>query len=232
MKIVGVVSSSNKNGNSATLVKEALSGAAKMGASTEIIFLSDYDLKFCNGCMKCMQVGKCILKDSFEDLRKKVTEADGLVFGSPVFCGTMNAMMKNFVDRFGLFERMTSEAMGGKYVIGIATAQGSGAKQTADSLVSFTRGSLFVRGYSSGTLGVVLHGKPVAELPGVKKKCFDLGEKLFKDWSSKKKYPLQNLVSRTIGNLFEKPNYKKFALMGKDGHAKGIFNSLLVRELI
>ena len=41
MKITGIISSMNRNGNSATLLRNALNGAADSGADVEEIYLPD-----------------------------------------------------------------------------------------------------------------------------------------------------------------------------------------------
>lgn len=50
MKVVGIISSSNERGNSATLLREALSGAANAGARTQEIFLPALEIGYCKGC--------------------------------------------------------------------------------------------------------------------------------------------------------------------------------------
>jgi len=34
---------------------------------------------------KCRETGLCVLKDDFEILKKKIAEADAVVFASPVY---------------------------------------------------------------------------------------------------------------------------------------------------
>ena len=68
MKIIGIISSDNPQGNSATLTEEAVYGAQEAGADVELVYLAKQDIKFCTGCLKCMEKGYCILKDDFEDL--------------------------------------------------------------------------------------------------------------------------------------------------------------------
>jgi multimeric flavodoxin WrbA len=49
MRIIGVASSPHRNGNSVTLLREALKGAREAGAETEEIYLPDYDIQYCQG---------------------------------------------------------------------------------------------------------------------------------------------------------------------------------------
>ncbi|MFP4364396.1 MAG: flavodoxin family protein [Spirochaetia bacterium] len=50
MKITAVIGSPNRKGNTAALTEYALEGAEEMGAETELLFLKDYDIKYCMGC--------------------------------------------------------------------------------------------------------------------------------------------------------------------------------------
>ena len=54
MKIMGIASSPHRDGNSVTLLREALKGAQEAGAETEEIYLPDYDIRYCKGCMGCL----------------------------------------------------------------------------------------------------------------------------------------------------------------------------------
>ena len=93
MKIIGVISSPTKNGNNAVLVREILKSAKNNGAVTEEIFLADYNIDFCRGCFYCIKNGRCIIRDDFEKLKKKLLDSDGIILGSPVYGLTMNARM-------------------------------------------------------------------------------------------------------------------------------------------
>ncbi len=97
--VIGIISSAHEGSNSAVLVREALKGAEKMGMKIEEIYLPEFDLDFCTGCLTCMKTGKCRMADGFNELRDKLYEADGIIWGSPTYGGAPNAIMKNFIDR-------------------------------------------------------------------------------------------------------------------------------------
>ena len=58
MNIIGMISSPRKNGNTATLVREALKGAAEQGATTQEIFLADYNIQFCTWLFRVHEHGR------------------------------------------------------------------------------------------------------------------------------------------------------------------------------
>ena len=187
MKIVGIISSPKRKGNTAVLVREALKGAQENGADVEEIFLPDYRLEFCQGCMACMAQGKCALQDGLEDLKQKIAESDGLILGSPTHALAPNAMMKNFLDRIGMFSVYTG-AWGGKYVAGIATAGGFGAKNVAKQLTGLVD-SVFGRGYVSGSLGALRGWDRIEQKPEYLENAYQLGHKMAEGIHHKRTYP-------------------------------------------
>jgi multimeric flavodoxin WrbA len=71
----------------------------------EYAFLHDYDLKFCQGCLNCLDYGedKCPLQDDRDQLLEKMENADGVILASPNYAFQVSARMKNFLDRFAYF---------------------------------------------------------------------------------------------------------------------------------
>ncbi len=56
-RIVGIISSPSRNGNTAVLVREALRAAAEHGAEVEEISLPAHKLHYCTACFHCMSEG-------------------------------------------------------------------------------------------------------------------------------------------------------------------------------
>lgn len=102
-KILGIVGSPRKKGNTHLLVEKILDGAQTMGAQTELIFLSEMQIKECDGCHACWKGKKCSKKDDMQDIYPKIMESDVLVFGTPVYWYGPTGIMKCFVDRFVYF---------------------------------------------------------------------------------------------------------------------------------
>lgn len=100
MKVLGLVSSPRK-GNGQTLVENVLAGAAENGAETELIRLTDVEIKPCLDCGFCKKEGNatCMQKDAMADIFAKLAEADAVVFGMPVYFGRPNAPFLQFNDR-------------------------------------------------------------------------------------------------------------------------------------
>ncbi len=104
MKVMAFNGSPRKNWNTATLLKNALKGAASQGADTELIHLYDLDFKGCISCFACKtrggkSYGRCAVKDGLRPILKKVEAADALILGSPIYFGTVSGEMRSFMER-------------------------------------------------------------------------------------------------------------------------------------
>ena len=208
MKVVGIIASPQAEGSGATLVRAALAAAQEAGAEVSEVMLTEHHIEFCRHCRACMKSGQCAIADDFQSIRARLSEADGIILGSPTYGAAMNARMKNLFDRLGQFAFLTS-LFGGKYVVGIATAGSFGAKKVARALAASVQHSVFRRAYVSGTLGVHLRGKHVSSMPEALQSASALGRKVVSDFLLKKRFPLQGLASRISSALIMRPLIKK-----------------------
>ena len=101
MKIIGIIASPRKEGNTAWTVNKILEGAKEQGAETQSWYFSDLDIQPCQGCLCCHNGGDqgCIINDDMQELYGAIEHADALVLGSPVYMGQMSAQAKIFTDR-------------------------------------------------------------------------------------------------------------------------------------
>ena len=102
-RILGIVGSPRKNGNTHHMITRILEGARKNGAKTEIIFLRNYLIKECDGCHTCWKGKPCCKSDDMIGLYSKIIASDGFVFGTPIYWFGPTALMKGFIDRFAYF---------------------------------------------------------------------------------------------------------------------------------
>ncbi len=233
VQVVGVMSSARVNGNTATLVREALRGAAEEGASTTEIVLPEYQIGFCQGCMRCMAEGRCPLPDDLELLRQRLHEADGIILSSPTYGAAPSAMMKNFLDRMGLFEYFSAYAFGGKYRAGISTAnRAADARKVAKHLASLLTSTFYGRGYISGCLGASSSPNGVAADAEALRKARELGRKLAQDIQSSRRYPLQNPLGRLLNRLVIEPRIRPVIVQYRQSVMRGVYESLAGRGLL
>lgn len=104
MKVIGFNGSPRKKWNSATLLQKALEGAGSKGADTELLHLYDLDYKGCKSCFACKTIGgksygRCAVQDDLTPIFKKIEEADGVIFSSPIYFGDVSGEMRSFLER-------------------------------------------------------------------------------------------------------------------------------------
>jgi multimeric flavodoxin WrbA len=225
MKVIGIISSPHAKGNGATLVREALKGAEASGASVREVFLPEYRIEYCRDCRACLTTGCCVIRDDFQELRRMLCEADGIILSTPTYGAAVCARMKNLMDRLGQYAFLTS-MFAGKYVIGIATASSFGAAKAAGYLAASIRDSVFRRAYVSGTLAVHLRGRHVSALPQELQKSRSLGRKMASDIQRGRRFPFQNLIGRLPNALFLRPLIKQAIVKNKQAMS-GVYEELV-----
>lgn len=101
MKVTAFIGSARKKHTYHT-VDRFLSGLRSHGdVETEIVMLSEQDLKLCSGCCSCFLKGEefCPNKDDRDKLIAKIAGSDGVIFATPNYAFQVSALMKKFIDR-------------------------------------------------------------------------------------------------------------------------------------
>jgi multimeric flavodoxin WrbA len=99
-KILIISSSPRKSGNTDILCERFAEGAIEAGNDTETIYLREKNIGNCLACDSCKRNGgECIRKDDMEDILRKMMGSDAIVMATPVYFYSMNAQMKNLIDR-------------------------------------------------------------------------------------------------------------------------------------
>ena len=105
------------SGNTERVLQPFLEGARDAGARTDVAYLKDREIGGCKGCFACWKspARECVQKDDMPDLLKKITEADIVVYATPLYSFSMTGLMKNFVDRMIPLLNPTIKRLGGRY---------------------------------------------------------------------------------------------------------------------
>ena len=103
MKILVVLGSARREGNTEILIREALKGAGAADVRFHALIETDYS--GCKGCAACRAEdpgdnGGCIIDDDMQQLYKDMAECDAWILGSPVYYGEVTGQMKCFMDRW------------------------------------------------------------------------------------------------------------------------------------
>jgi len=100
-KVVVLLGSPRKKGNSAILASRIIKGAQEAGAEVETFYLNGMNIRPCQGCYACQKKDSkgCVQDDDMQKIYPKLVEADAWVIASPVYWFTMSAQTKLFMDR-------------------------------------------------------------------------------------------------------------------------------------
>jgi multimeric flavodoxin WrbA len=114
MKVIAIVGSPRKNGNTELLADHTLKAIAEEGLDTELIRLAGLEIKPCNACMVCQKEEKCSIEDDLFPIYLKMKEADGIILASPVYFGSATSLIKALMERTGYMARLNGEPFQGK----------------------------------------------------------------------------------------------------------------------
>jgi multimeric flavodoxin WrbA len=100
-KVLVLVGSPRRNGNSATLAEAAAQGAQAAGADVSLRFVDDHIQSFLRDCRSCRQPnGECGIADGYRRLFfEDFLPAHGVIVCSPVYWYGLSAQAKAFFDR-------------------------------------------------------------------------------------------------------------------------------------
>jgi multimeric flavodoxin WrbA len=129
-KKVLAINGSKRKLNTFGLLKSICNELEKHNIETELINVTDFDIKGCIGCEACLRKDKCVIKDDADVLMEKLKSSDGIILGSPVYMGNISGNLKVFIDRTcRWFHR---PELVGKPSLAIVTTAGSGLKDTSN----------------------------------------------------------------------------------------------------
>lgn len=143
MRIIGLLGSPHRNGGTAQLLMAALKAGEREGAKTSLYSLYDGEIKPCIGCIRNEEPTckyPCIFEDYGKVLLERIYEADGIIFGTPIYWFAPSGVMKNLIDRMTCMENMVAfgepSYLEGKVVGVIAVGADTGAIMTGGYLVT------------------------------------------------------------------------------------------------
>ena len=134
MKVIGIVGSPRKNGNTELLTTRALKAIAAEGLDVELIPLANLDIRPCNDCRVCCQEELCSIEDDLFPIYLKMKEADGIILASPVYFGSATALIKALIERTGYISSHNGEPFSGKVGGSLVVARRAGHNFTLAQL--------------------------------------------------------------------------------------------------
>lgn len=121
MKVVAFNGSPRAEGNTAQSLQIVLKELEKEGIATELIQLGGRRIFGCLACGQCWekQDRRCVRQDDeMNTFIRKMSEADGIIIGSPTYFSNVSTEVKALIDRCGF----VNKANGGDILRGKAGA--------------------------------------------------------------------------------------------------------------
>ena len=99
MKVLLLNGSPHAQGCTYTALCEVAGALEKNGIETEIFHIGTKPIAGCIACGSCLKTGKCVFDDGVNEFVEKAKQADGFIFGSPVYYANASGQISAFLDR-------------------------------------------------------------------------------------------------------------------------------------
>jgi len=182
-KVLIVMASPRRRGNSTLLAEEAAQGALAAGAEVETVRLSELLFGPCRACEACRKAGAkgCVQNDDLKALHPAIRSADALLLASPIYWFTMSGQVKLFMDRLYVFGAKSYRELKDKR-IGIILASGDKRARESGALNAM-RSFKDAFAYLGAPIAGMIHAGggragSVTENKALMKKAFRLGQSL------------------------------------------------------
>jgi multimeric flavodoxin WrbA len=126
-KVVILMGSPRRRGNTAALAERIARGASDAGAHVDAYYLHGMKIAPCCACEACHRPEStgCVIQDDMQRLYPELRAADAIVLASPIYWFSVSAQMKTVVDRcYALMSADGGHEFRGKR-IGLAFAYGA-----------------------------------------------------------------------------------------------------------
>jgi multimeric flavodoxin WrbA len=155
-QVLGIIASQRHLGNCEIMIKE-VSRQLAVPHQLKLLRLPDFNLRYCNGCYRCLNKGGCVLDDDLAVILDAIVAADALILAAPTYFLGAHACLKVFVDRGISFYAM-AERLWGKPAVGIGIAGIEGKE--GSTLLDIERFLVTIQ--ASNQMGRIVYGA----LPG------------------------------------------------------------------
>lgn len=138
MKVLLINGSPNKKGCTYVALKQIQDTLKEENIDSDIYGVGHKDIRGCIDCRKCSKLGRCVYDDEVNEFVQNAEEYDGYVFGGPVYYGTVNPTLTNFMTRV-----FFSSFFGGKRIFrlkpaaAVASARRAGTMTAIDTVNRF-----------------------------------------------------------------------------------------------
>ncbi len=177
MKILALIGSPRKGSNTDLLVDAVIEGARTKGHSADKLFLYDHDIRPCVDCRGCKRDDhRCALRDDMQTIYPRISDADLIIFATPVYWYGPTAKMKLLLDRLRPFIA-DGGLTGKKGLLVVPSEEGAGCCGPLLSMFHMSFGYLGME--SAGEILVSAYERgEIKKSPHELKRAFEIGASL------------------------------------------------------
>ena len=161
MKVLLVNGSSHVHGTTARVLEEMIGVFGAEGVETELIQLGGAPMADCLQCNRCAELGKCVIDDKVNEFVAKAAQADGFVFGTPVYYAHPSGRLFDFLDR--AFYSADNSVFRFKPGAAVAVARRGGLTATLDAVNKYF--GISQMPVAGSTYWNMAHGANASEVP-------------------------------------------------------------------
>ncbi len=157
MKVVAFNGSPRKKGNTYHAIQTVFKELKREGIKTELIQLGGAQIKGCKACFVCFKKKdrRCVQNDKLNMFIEKMSEAEGIIIGSPTYFSNVSTEVKALIDRAGLVARANDHLFKRKVGAAVVAVRRAGATHVYSSInFFFGIGHMIVPGSSYWNLGI------------------------------------------------------------------------------
>lgn len=156
-KIVAIVSSPRKGGNSDTIVDAILDGTMGLTISeVNLHRLNNYQYAMdCQACMKCKEDGKCHVADSLNKTLEDIYYADSVIVSTPLYFSDYTGVLKCLIDRMFCFvdKDMNVTLPKGKKLVLVITC---GSDIESSQMIAKILDNILVKNFGFENVGTII----------------------------------------------------------------------------
>ena len=134
MKVLMINGSPHPKGCTYTALNEIAQELSRQGIESEILQIGKEAIHGCTACGQCRKLGKCVFDDAVNRFAQKLAEADGLIFGTPVYYAGISGQLKSFLDRLFF---SSGRKLAYKPAAAVVSARRGGCTATFDDVIKY-----------------------------------------------------------------------------------------------
>jgi multimeric flavodoxin WrbA len=182
-KVLVLLGSPRKKGNSALLAQSIAAGAESVGARVETLFIHGMKIAPCSSCYACQKPNSngCAINDGMQIVYKKLLASDAWIIASPVYWFTMSAQTKLWMDRaFALLPRAENAFAGKRIAVAMSYGDSDPFKSgCVNALRTFQDAYAYVGASIVGMVyGSAMDAGEIKKNKSLMKEALELGKRL------------------------------------------------------